>query len=95
MFELPVIKCWPHDGDPTAFGYPVDKQEPGGGRYITFGGIYTIHPEDAGKEGSDQVPLKDVANYTFEDYGFALVVLGLLLASAIIAGTFLAEEEMD
>ncbi len=51
--------------------------------------------EDAGKEGSDQVPLEDVANYTFEDFGFALVVLGLLLASAIIAGTFLAQEEMD
>lgn len=56
---------------------------------------WTDAMEDAGKEGSDQVPLKDVANYTFEDYGFALVVLGLLLASAIIAGTFLAKEEMD
>ncbi|MFQ6106825.1 MAG: hypothetical protein ACE5QF_04470 [Thermoplasmata archaeon] len=51
--------------------------------------------EDAGKEGSDQVPVKDVANRTFEDFGFALVVLGLLLSAAIIAGTFLAKEEMD
>jgi NADH:ubiquinone oxidoreductase subunit 6 (subunit J) len=51
--------------------------------------------EDAGKEGSDQVPIGDVANYTFEDFGFALVILGLLLASAIIAGTFLAKEEKE
>jgi 4-hydroxy-3-polyprenylbenzoate decarboxylase len=51
LFDLPVIKCWEHDGDPTAVGYPVPKQEPGGGRYITFGGVYTIHPDDAGKDG--------------------------------------------
>ena len=51
--------------------------------------------EDAGKDGSTQVPIEEVANYTFEDFGFALVVLGLLLASAIIAGTFLAKEETE
>jgi NADH:ubiquinone oxidoreductase subunit 6 (subunit J) len=51
--------------------------------------------EDAGKEGSNQVPIEEVANYTFEDFGFALVILGLLLASAIIAGTFLAKEETE
>jgi NADH:ubiquinone oxidoreductase subunit 6 (subunit J) len=51
--------------------------------------------EDADKDGSTQVPIEDVANYTFEDFGFALVILGLLLASAIIAGTFLAKEESD
>ena len=51
LLDLPVIKCWPDDGDPEAVGYPVPAQEPGGGRYITFGGIYTIHPDDAGKQG--------------------------------------------
>ena len=49
LFKLPIIKCWPHDGDPRQFGYPIDLQQPGQGRYITFGGIYTIHPDDAGK----------------------------------------------
>ena len=51
LFELPIIKCWPLDGDPRKFGYPFDLQQPGKGRYITFGGIYTIHPDDAGKDG--------------------------------------------
>ena len=51
--------------------------------------------DDAGKEGSGQVPIRDVAHYTFEEYGFALIVLGLLLSAAIIAGTFLAREEME
>ena len=49
LFRLPLIKCWPYDGDPRKVGYPVDAQEPGAGRYITFGGVYTIHPDDAGK----------------------------------------------
>jgi 4-hydroxy-3-polyprenylbenzoate decarboxylase len=51
LFELPVIKCWPLDGDPSAFGYPLPLQTPGEGRYITFGGVYTIHPDDAGADG--------------------------------------------
>ena len=51
LFELPILKCWPLDGDPSAFGYPFALQQPGEGRYITFGGVYTIHPDDAGKEG--------------------------------------------
>jgi 4-hydroxy-3-polyprenylbenzoate decarboxylase len=51
LFELPIIKCWPLDGDPSKFGYPLGLQQPGQGRYITFGGVYTIHPDDAGKEG--------------------------------------------
>lgn len=51
LFELPIIKCWPDDGDPSRFGYPFGLQTPGEGRYITFGGVYTIHPDDAGKEG--------------------------------------------
>ncbi len=51
LFELPVIKCWPDDGDPRKFGYPVDMPMPGGGRYITFGGMHSIHPDDAGVDG--------------------------------------------
>ncbi|MBI1370122.1 MAG: menaquinone biosynthesis decarboxylase [Planctomycetes bacterium] len=51
LFDLPIIKCWPDDGNPRKFGYPYDLQLPGEGRYITFGGVYTIHPDDAGKDG--------------------------------------------
>ncbi len=51
LFELPIIKCWPDDGDPSRFGYPQSLQQPGQGRYITFGGIHTIHPDDAGVDG--------------------------------------------
>jgi 4-hydroxy-3-polyprenylbenzoate decarboxylase len=59
--RLPLIRCWPMDGDPAAIGYPpeVNADIPGletgpewerlfRGRYITLGGIHTIHAEDAG-----------------------------------------------
>lgn len=52
LFELPIIKCWPLDGSPRAVGYPVDTPVGGGeGKYITFGGIHTIHPDDDGVQG--------------------------------------------
>lgn len=51
LFELPIIKCWPDDGDPSKFGFPIGLQKPGDGRYITFGGVHTIHPDDAGVDG--------------------------------------------
>lgn len=45
LFELPIIKCWPDDGDPRKFGFPVDMPRPGDGRYITFAGIHTVCPD--------------------------------------------------
>ncbi len=55
LFDLPIIKCWPHDGDPRKVGWPQSPEQAGtvsgGGRYITLGQMYTIHPDDAGKEG--------------------------------------------
>ncbi len=55
LFDLPILKCWPDDGDPRTCGYPVSPQQAGTaggeGRFITLGGMYTIAPEDAGKEG--------------------------------------------
>ncbi|MEX0777449.1 MAG: UbiD family decarboxylase domain-containing protein [Phycisphaeraceae bacterium] len=55
LFDLPVIKCWPLDGDPRKVGYPISPRESGtaggDGRYITFAGVYTIHPDDAIKDG--------------------------------------------
>ncbi len=54
LLRLPILKCWPFDGDPRAVGYGMSPEESrtagGGGRYITFAGIHTIHARDAGKE---------------------------------------------
>jgi 4-hydroxy-3-polyprenylbenzoate decarboxylase len=51
LTRLPILQCWPLDGDLTsdqisdqAIGSPKLTQ-PGTGRYITLGGIYTKHPE--------------------------------------------------
>ncbi len=55
--RLPIIKCWPMDGDFAALGYPADVNDgvPGvaprdesftHGRYITLGGIHTVHARD-------------------------------------------------
>ncbi len=58
LTRIPVIKCWPHDGDYAALGYPsgvndgvvgVDVDAVGAvGRYITLASIHTVHPDDAG-----------------------------------------------
>ncbi|MCW5765912.1 MAG: UbiD family decarboxylase [Phycisphaeraceae bacterium] len=57
--RIPMIRCWPHDGDFAALGYPagvndgVQGVERGAawdrehrGRYITLAGIHTIHADD-------------------------------------------------
>lgn len=53
LFELPIIKCWPLDGDPAGVGFPLPVDQPdtteGQGRFITLAGMYTIHADDAGK----------------------------------------------
>lgn len=54
LLALPILKCWPLDGDPSAVGYPVTPAQAGTdqgeGRFITFAGIHTIHADDLGKE---------------------------------------------
>ena len=62
LTRMPIIRCWPHDGDFAAVGYPADVNDavPGiergaawdesfRGRYITLAGIHTIHADDAGE----------------------------------------------
>ncbi|MBL8745844.1 MAG: UbiD family decarboxylase [Phycisphaerae bacterium] len=54
--RLPIIRCWPRDGDFASLGYPAEVNDhiPGvdsrdeniRGRYITLGGIHTIHARD-------------------------------------------------
>ena len=50
LTRLPIIRCWPLDGDPTAVGSPLDAAASGtaggGGRYITLAGMHTIHADD-------------------------------------------------
>jgi 4-hydroxy-3-polyprenylbenzoate decarboxylase len=61
LTRLPLIKCWPLDGDLASVGYSPDLNHgiPGvrsdpewlranQGRYITLGMVHTIHADDAG-----------------------------------------------
>ena len=63
LFELPIIKCWPLDGDPAAVGYADASPNEGGGRYITLGQVYTIHPDDAGKPEGAPRPSRNIGMY--------------------------------
>ncbi|MHC4130144.1 MAG: hypothetical protein ACYSUA_18680, partial [Planctomycetota bacterium] len=58
--RLPLIQCWPLDGDLGAVGWDLSPQEAGRvhsgadsgeadlwGRYVTFAGMHTIHADDA------------------------------------------------
>jgi len=50
--RLPLIRCWPLDGDPAAVGFPMTAEAAGTaagqGRYVTFAGMHTIHADDRG-----------------------------------------------
>ncbi|MFO0873433.1 MAG: UbiD family decarboxylase [Phycisphaerales bacterium] len=50
LARLPIIKCWPLDGDPAAVGDPLTAEQAGtaggAGRYITFAGMHTIHADE-------------------------------------------------
>lgn len=63
LTTLPILRCWPHDGDFAALGYPAGVNDgiPGvrtdaawmernRGRYITLSGIHTIHADDINEE---------------------------------------------
>lgn len=67
LMSLPIIKCWPHDGNPQAVGWresPRDAGTTGGdGRYITFGQMYTIHPDDADKPDGQPRPSRNIGMY--------------------------------
>lgn len=65
--RLPILKCWPDDGDPRTCGYPLSPEQAGTagghGRYITLAGIYTHHPDDAGKPEGEARPSRNVGMY--------------------------------
>ena len=73
---LPIIKCWPHDGDYEALGYPggINARIPGvehanedvRGRFITLAGIYTVNAKDA----DDISPgLQNIGTYRVQQLG--------------------------
>ncbi|MEM8835322.1 MAG: UbiD family decarboxylase, partial [Planctomycetota bacterium] len=76
LTTLPIIRCWPHDGDFEAVGYPagVNDNIPGieadnadiRGRYITLAGIHTIHPDD---EHSDKPTSHNIGMYRVQLLG--------------------------
>lgn len=61
LTRLPLLRCWPLDGDCESVGYPggINDAIPGAergpewdrqyrGRYVTLAGVHTIHADDAG-----------------------------------------------
>ena len=65
--RLPLIQCWPLDGDLAAVGWDLSASDAGRtpagggeaepGRYITFAGMHTIHADDlaARRPGSHNI----------------------------------------
>lgn len=62
LTTLPLLRCWPHDGDFASLGYPANVNDAipdlgrgdqwnarHRGRYITLAGIHTIHADDIGQ----------------------------------------------
>jgi len=70
LFDLPIIKAWPNDGDPRKVGIDVSPEAAGtasgGGKFITFAGVYTIHPDDAGKPDGEPRPSRNVGMYRLQ-----------------------------
>ncbi|HYE61954.1 MAG TPA: UbiD family decarboxylase domain-containing protein [Phycisphaerales bacterium] len=77
--RLPLLRCWPHDGDLAALGYPADINHniPGvehgpewdakhRGRYITLAGIHTIHRDDLGHPAP---PSRNIGMYRVQFFG--------------------------
>ncbi len=42
----------------------------------------------------NEVSMQDVANSLFDDYSFALIILGMLLAASVLGGIYLARKEV-
>jgi len=79
LTRLPILRCWPHDGDFAALGYPSNVNDgiPGlgsgpewdkhfRGRYITLAGIHTIHADDL---GNPTPPSRNIGMYRVQLLG--------------------------
>lgn len=79
LTRLPLLRCWPQDGDLASVGYPADINDrvPGvrtdpaflrsfRGRYITLGMIHTIHADD---QGNPAPASRNVGMYRVQLFG--------------------------
>ncbi len=79
LSRLPIIKCWPLDGDLDSVGWPSDinghlraqgldmLDDPSyRGRYITLAGIHTIHADDL---GNPRPPSRNIGMYRVQLLG--------------------------
>ena len=79
LTRLPILRCWPHDGDYASLGYPANVNagiEGLGsgpewdarfrGRYITLGTIHTIHADDV---GNPTPPSRNIGMYRVQLFG--------------------------
>ncbi|MBY0263180.1 MAG: UbiD family decarboxylase, partial [Phycisphaerales bacterium] len=79
LTRLPMLRCWPHDGDFASLGYPagVNDAVPGlgrgpeweakhRGRYITLAGIHTVHADD---RDNPKPPSHNIGMYRVQLFG--------------------------
>lgn len=79
LTRLPLLRCWPLDGNFAGLGYPAGINDgiPGlesgpewernfRGRYITLGGIHTIHRDDLGHPAP---PSRNIGMYRVQLFG--------------------------
>ncbi len=79
LTRLPILRCWPHDGDFASLGYPanvnagIDGLGCGPewdakyrGRYVTLGTIHTIHADDVGNPAP---PSRNIGMYRVQLFG--------------------------
>lgn len=85
LTRLPLLRCWPLDGDLGALGYPagINGRVPGigrgpeweeqfSGRYITLGGIHTIHAED---RDHPNPPSRNIGMYRVQLLGHRMMAM--------------------
>ena len=79
LTRLPILRCWPHDGDFASLGYPANVNAGSDGlgsgpewdatfrgRYITLGTIHTIHADDV---GNPTPPSRNIGMYRVQLFG--------------------------
>ncbi|MFO0836456.1 MAG: UbiD family decarboxylase [Phycisphaerales bacterium] len=79
LMRLPLLRCWPMDGDYASLGYPAgindaitglgsgpEWERDFRGRYITLGGIHTIHADD---QDNPAPPSRNIGMYRVQLLG--------------------------